>query len=273
MKSTKQYIIIVAVLIVLGAVIYFSRTQTDEVPQPTPSASASVAAVDQKERMTQPAVQAPSTPKSVGFFAGLKNLVQKKIETIPSQPVPAISPTATTTAPTPVVVKKQCYQASFRVLAKTVQARELLMLPEGKINFKSVCVRVNGVPVRHQVRNEKTNELLIQSLPDSVDSIVVQYCDPQIQCQTPCEVKQDEFLNALSGGEENLDSDPMEMAQGWEGGDGDLDSEEKNFKNEVKNFNNEISGANSGRSQDQLSSRWKVSENTIWCDSSLKAVR
>lgn len=193
------------------------------------------------------------------------------------------APTPTRSAPVAAIMpgtqtpkeKKQCHQVVFQSSTKRVHARELLNLPDGKINERSICVRVNGVPVKHQIRKAQAHEILIDGLPAQAQQVVVQYCDAQTLCPMPCQVKKDEFLSALSGGDENLEGDPLELAQGWEGsaGDAELDAEEKKFKAEVKDFRKEIGAARALSSEGQFVSRWRASEMNVWCENSLKAAR
>ncbi len=95
--------------------------------------------------------------------------------------------------------------------------RILSQLSHSDINMKTVCVRVNDVPVKFD-RVGHGNEFMIGSIAGPQSVISVKYCTGKTTCaeskKDDCVVPKDEFLDAIGGG----DSEDGAVAK-WENGD------------------------------------------------------
>jgi hypothetical protein len=107
--------------------------------------------------------------------------------------------------------------------------KNLVSLSHKVINPKSVCVRVNDVPVKFQTVTG--GELLIGSIAGPKATISVSYCTGKNTCEftkkNDCVVPKDEFLDAIGGS----DTDEGAVAQ-WENtGNNEADAK---LNNDVK---------------------------------------
>jgi hypothetical protein len=91
--------------------------------------------------------------------------------------------------------------------------KNLVSVSHASVNSKSVCVRVNNVPVKYERVGK--SDFLIGSIAGPDSTITVRYCIGQTSCTTEkkedCQVPKDEFLDAIGGG----DPDDGNVAQ-WE---------------------------------------------------------
>lgn len=89
--------------------------------------------------------------------------------------------------------------------------RNYVRLGDSSINLKSLCVRVDSVPVRYELVEKKNKKgiqgLMISSGAGPNSKITVRYCIGKKSCpetKTECAVPKDDFLDAIGG------SDPEE---------------------------------------------------------------
>lgn len=86
-----------------------------------------------------------------------------------------------------------------------------LALNEPGVDPKSVCARVNGVPVKHQlVREGSRAEVRIGPLAGPHAQITLSYCNGKGHCDRGCEVPKDEFIEGLSAASEEEGDDSWE---------------------------------------------------------------
>ncbi len=74
------------------------------------------------------------------------------------------------------------------------------------VNPKSVCVRVNGVPVAFQFVGPKNQPrgVVVGAVAGPKAEVSFRYCTMKESCADPCKVPRDEFLSAIGGaGEDN----------------------------------------------------------------------
>lgn len=76
------------------------------------------------------------------------------------------------------------------------QHKNLLALPGQKLSAKSLCVRVNGTPVKFAFDSKK-NHVLLSSIAGPRSEITVRYCTGGATCAEDCTVPRDEFMEAL----------------------------------------------------------------------------
>lgn len=86
-----------------------------------------------------------------------------------------------------------------------------LAVNEPNVDPKSVCVRVNGVPVKHQfVREGSRVEVRIGPVAGPHAQISMSYCTGNHRCDRGCEVSKDEFIEGLNAVNEEEGDDSWE---------------------------------------------------------------
>jgi hypothetical protein len=101
----------------------------------------------------------------------------------------------------------QCFVLSFHHKAMAshatdedcLQHRNLLQLHDSKLNPATLCVRVNGKPVKYS-RPER-DQLVIAPVAGPKSTITVSYCVAKAKCAEDCTIPKDEFLAAIGGDE------------------------------------------------------------------------
>lgn len=105
---------------------------------------------------------------------------------------------------------KNCFTLQFRHKALAShgddeacsQHRNVIKLRHADYHAASLCVRVNGTPVRHVVSGGKRDEIQIGSLAGPHAVITASYCvKPDATCRQECRVPKDDFLATLGAGE------------------------------------------------------------------------
>jgi hypothetical protein len=142
--------------------------------------------------------------------------------------------TETKMAMTPEVMTDGCFTLTFNHKSLATHAsddecshhRNLIKLPRTDVTASSVCIRVNGTPVRHEAISGKAGEFVIGAVAGPKDVVTARFCVGKSKCNEGCPypkqeaAKKDEFLEAISGGS-NEDS---EIAQ-WEASDAQKNNE------------------------------------------------
>lgn len=86
--------------------------------------------------------------------------------------------------------------------------RNLIQVKHQGINPSSVCIRVNGTPVRHKVVQSKKGKttlgFLVDPVPGMDAKITAQYCINGMTCREDCTVPKDEFMDAIGGEDSEL---------------------------------------------------------------------
>lgn len=80
------------------------------------------------------------------------------------------------------------------------QHKNLLKLGHTQYNKKSVCVRVNNIPVKFEIHPKNSDQILVGAVAGPESKIAVSYCLQENLCKEECVVPRDEFMDALSGG-------------------------------------------------------------------------
>lgn len=75
--------------------------------------------------------------------------------------------------------------------------RNLIRLKHETIDSRSLCVRVNGTPVRFQRDPKDSRDLIIGPVAGPDAKITAQYCVGKSSCKQDCTVARDEFLDAI----------------------------------------------------------------------------
>jgi hypothetical protein len=104
--------------------------------------------------------------------------------------------------------------------------RNLIKLTRTDVHSSSVCIRVNGTPVRHEAVAGKADEFIIGAVAGPKDIVTARFCVGKAKCSEGCPypkqeaAKKDEFLEAISGGS----NDDSNVAQ-WEATDAQKNNE------------------------------------------------
>lgn len=115
--------------------------------------------------------------------------------------------------------------ASTELLGEADSVKNLLQLGHSDINPASVCIRVNGSPVKHTLVSGTQDQFLIEPISTAKSEIVASFCTGSAKCSEPCNAvapksvakPKDEFLEAISG--ESEDGINEKQAQ-WDEKDG-----------------------------------------------------
>jgi hypothetical protein len=78
-------------------------------------------------------------------------------------------------------------------------ARNKLALTEEARGNKSLCVRIDGTPVKFSYSSAKKEEVVIGPVQKANSVVTVRYCRGSLQCTESCVVPKDEFMDALAG--------------------------------------------------------------------------
>ena len=150
--------------------------------------------------------------------------------------------------------KEGCFRLQFRHLAQN-QNREIeeftndlnvFSVNESSLNPKSVCVKINQKPVRHEIkkRSEKT-EIWIGSVVGPDSEIEIAYCTGKIKCKQSCQIKSENKIDELINEEELA-----ELA------DTDLENQVKELR-KIASMNESLLDASVIRN-------WNQTQNTEW---------
>ena len=121
-----------------------------------------------------------------------------------------------------------CYTLAFHHKALKTHAsddecshhRNLVKLGHADVNVSTVCIRVNGAAVHHQMTGQN-DEFVIGAVAGPKDVITASFCVGKVKCTASCnypkqeKVKRDEFLDAI--GADADEADPV--AAQWQAGD------------------------------------------------------
>lgn len=114
-------------------------------------------------------------------------------------------PTAVASPVAPAVPEVSCFTITFQHKKLSshnseeicAQHKNLLKLKHDNVNKKTICVKVDGHPVRFEM--PKKDEILIGSLAGPESKIIVRYCIGKAKCQEECKVPKDDFMEAIGG--------------------------------------------------------------------------
>lgn len=132
-----------------------------------------------------------------------------------------------------------------------------LAMNERDVDPRSVCVRVNGVPVKYQlVREESRAEVRIGPIAGPHAEVTLSYCTGKNHCDRGCEVLKDEFIEGLTAANEEEGDDS------W-GATADPGSQESAaLEKEAKEFRG-IASEFSQAGQHELFRDWIVFEERV----------
>jgi hypothetical protein len=89
-----------------------------------------------------------------------------------------------------------------------------------KLNPKTVCIRVNGTPVKMSSVKNKPDDFVIGIVVGMDTAVTVRYCTGKFRCNEDCKVPKDEFIESIAGAAMDTDeSKKLEVAV-WDKDDG-----------------------------------------------------
>lgn len=164
-----------------------------------------------------------------------------------------------------VLVPKQpdCLTFHFEPQNKDLSQfpRHVLKIPEQTIDAPaSVCIRVNGTPVRYLSSKKKPKEFTIGAILAKNAKVTLRACKKGVKCAEDCAVPKDEFMEALAG-EEDL-SVAQAVSAGWSNNEQD-----KKIDRELAHFKKDLQGAD--ESKGLFYSDWKLTEQKPACSKTI----
>jgi hypothetical protein len=198
----------------------------------------------------------------------------------------AVSGNGTSSADSKPVVtmetmKDGCFTLTFTHKAMATHAsddecshhRNLIKLPRTDVHSSSVCIRVNGNPVRHEAVSGKAGEFVIGAVAGPKDVVTARFCVGKAKCSEGCPypkqeaAKKDEFLEAISGGS----NEDTGLAQ-WEATDAQKNNEvnqalDGDLKKAVEEQELASQHTNAGNSKLEIFKDWIGGEMAMACGS------
>jgi hypothetical protein len=125
--------------------------------------------------------------------------------------------------PKPEPPKDACFTVSYRHKHKNGASggacshhKNLIRVkaPEGlKFNPKTVCIRVNGTPVKFTPAKGKSTEFVIGTVVGTNTQVTARYCTGKLSCNENCKVPKDDFVAAIGGNEmDTTDKEQLAIA-------------------------------------------------------------
>ncbi|MCM0606397.1 MAG: hypothetical protein KA715_09935 [Xanthomonadaceae bacterium] len=134
----------------------------------------------------------------------------------------------------PIAEEPPCKIVKMKpVDGKGTYRKNLLILSESQLNTKSVCVKVDGTPVKFSLFQKKANQILIAGVSGAKAEIQVRYCRDKNLCKDDCKIPRDEFMDALGASDDSGDSNAR-----WE--DGKESDTEKNVAKQMNMFKEDL---------------------------------
>lgn len=98
------------------------------------------------------------------------------------------------------------------------QHRNLVKIPAIKdLNLKSLCVRVDGTPVRFETQKQGDEvALLIGAIAGPGSKITIRGCGLKATCNDDCKIPKDEFMASIGGDEEADAPSPNRKIAKWD---------------------------------------------------------
>jgi hypothetical protein len=123
--------------------------------------------------------------------------------------------------------------------------KNLIVINQAELNPKTVCIRVNGAPVKYEKVKGHPDQFVIAAIAGPKAEITARFCTGKLVCKEECKIRKDEFLSAI-GGEDDSN------AGGWE--DNAPVREEVELDKEMKDFDREL--AAEGRGKEGIFKDW-----------------
>jgi hypothetical protein len=85
-----------------------------------------------------------------------------------------------------------------------------------KLNPKTVCIRVNGTPVKFSQAKGKPNDFIIGIVVGIETAVTARYCTGRFHCNEDCKVPKDEFVEAIGGSDMDTDESQKLAIAVWD---------------------------------------------------------
>ena len=140
-----------------------------------------------------------------------------------AQPLPSLKTALEKLTPVPVVTHG-CYEATYfhkklashedgeGCLSHKNQIKLSLPGQTKAPQLNSICIKVNNTPTAFSRPNKKENTFIIDPIAGPSAKITLRYCIGKTQCKEKCDVKKDNFLDALGA-----DDSESQSNVGWTG--------------------------------------------------------
>ncbi len=172
-------------------------------------------------------------------------------------------------------LKPACYKMTYKrdkdrspkKLEEYARLQNIITLQEAGIQPQSLCVRVNGTPVKFETAKNHENpaklDVIVNGSAGPNAEISAHYCVGKVLCQETCKVPVDEFMAALGdagqanlGGAEYTNWDKQAKKKG-------PSAHEKTLEKELNAFQNELTKALNQKGA--ISRAWLVKERAGAC--------
>jgi len=206
---------------------------------------------------------------------------------LPSTPIdaPATNPSESSEDKAVVPIEKKevvqtgphCFRATYAlqkripksIRDKIADYKNIIRLPKTDIDTHSVCIRVDGIPVKISEAKSKKAQFIIDSIATQESKIEATYCTQGHRCQETCLIPKDDFLTAIGGVTDDELSDLGNADSAWNNKK-EKTAAQKKLKEEAK-FIKEI--VQLGEDDDQLFNGWTVEKEFPGCEKPAKAAR
>lgn len=158
----------------------------------------------------------------------------------------------------PVAPEAPCKLVRMKpVDGKGTYRKNLLVLSDTELNSKTICVKVDGTPVKFSLYQKKANQILIDGVRGAKAEIQVRYCRDKQLCKEDCKIPRDEFMDALGATDDKDDSNAR-----WE--DGKESDSEKDVAKQMNMFKEDLK-AIEAKAMSQMS-KWSALDVKAACE-------
>lgn len=134
--------------------------------------------------------------------------------------------------------------------------KNLLQLgSDAVVNPKSLCVKIDGTPVKFTLHQKKPNQVLIGGVRGAKAEITVRYCRDKNLCKDDCKIPRDEFMDALGA------SDDGDSGARWD--DGKAGDNEKEVAKQMNMFKEDLKAIEAKAMANM--SKWEVKDSQAAC--------
>jgi hypothetical protein len=155
---------------------------------------------------------APTTAKAPTVSTPVATGPKVSTPAVKTPPAPAKT---VAKAPKPLAPEKLCYKMTYHHKAVPGHSdrescsahKNFIKLTQNDVNLKSMCLRVDNVPVKYSVVKTKKGKQVIGFMiepvagPNSI--ITANFCQGKMTCKEDCKIPKDSFMDAIGGDDNN----------------------------------------------------------------------
>ncbi len=120
------------------------------------------------------------------------------------------SSTASNTIQKPAEETAGCFTVTYRHKKMMAHSSEeacshhknVIKLKHSKVNPKSICVRVDGKPVKFALNKKDITEVMISGIAGPEAKVTARYCLGKSGCDEDCSIPRDEFMAAIGANDD-----------------------------------------------------------------------